>query len=321
MMTWWNGFYDLTLNHKSAECVRSALNVCLRTTTLKKCAWQWVSMYIPCRLHAPSKYIECSVPVWSAVLRRKYKGHVLWFFEDQDNEGIRTKHEQKWDTKIVGNFIRSPSVLWMFPAKRRRRRWEHYGGWHAAKISGEATVDGRIKDEGPSKLVPLPHQLLPSRRKWSQARLFFPWKPNPVCVTKKLQEQMLRDSPMQKTFGPIKITVVTDCLFLSGMTLAGSRSVVSNAHVQAFIFLHGAYSLKIMVGCLTSTCLRIRTKTCTRVGLLGRHCKRKGSCGHVHPCWRLCLHKWSTAFLLSPSVPDGWKSWETCTHVYDERMT
>ena len=40
--------------------------------------------------------------------------------------------------------------------------------------------------------------------------------------------------------------------------------------------LHSAYSLKITVGCLRSTQPSIRTKACTRVGLLGPHCKRKG---------------------------------------------
>ena len=40
--------------------------------------------------------------------------------------------------------------------------------------------------------------------------------------------------------GPVKITVVTEFLLLTGMTLAGSWSVVRGAHIQAFIFLHSA---------------------------------------------------------------------------------
>ena len=53
----------------------------------------------------------------------------------------------------------------------------------------------------------------------------------------------------------------------------------------------------------------------TRGGLYGLHCKRKESCGHVHPCWRLCLHQRSTALLPSPSVPDGSDYRGTHTHV------
>ena len=91
--------------------------------------------------------------------------------------------------------------------------------------------------------------------------------------------------------GPLKITKITDFIFLSGMTLAGSWWVVSNAHIQAFFFFHGAGTLKITVGCLTRTypaftfsqrlLARSRSvvrgahiqafaqKTCTIVGLLG----------------------------------------------------
>ena len=46
---------------------------------------------------------------------------------------------------------------------------------------------------------------------------------------------MLRDLFICFPTSPEKL-VVTDFLFLSGMTLAGSRSVVSNAHIPAFIF-------------------------------------------------------------------------------------
>ena len=81
------------------------------------------------------------------------------------------------------------------------------------------------------------------------------------------------------------------------MTLAGSWSVVGGAHIQAFTFFmcwnsqdhgrssamhmskhspsHSADTLKITVGCPSSTYPSIRTKTCTRVWLLGPHCKRK----------------------------------------------
>ena len=41
----------------------------------------------------------------------------------------------------------------------------------------------------------------------------------------------------KKTIGPHKITNISDFPFLLGMTLAGSWSVVSNAHIQAFVFL------------------------------------------------------------------------------------
>ena len=63
------------------------------------------------------------------------------------------------------------------------------------------------------------------------------------------------------------------------MTLAGSWSVVSDAHIQTFTFFTSAYSLKITVGCLTSTYPSICTKTCTRVGLIGPHCKIKVAVG------------------------------------------
>ena len=56
-------------------------------------------------------------------------------------------------------------------------------------------------------------------------------------VSKKSHEKMLRDLLIQKkTLGPQKITKITDFLFLSGMIFAGSWSVVSKAHIQAFTF-------------------------------------------------------------------------------------
>ena len=62
-MTWWNGFYDPTSNHKSAESKRSALNVCLRTTSLNKCVWQWVSVY--------TRHSECHSPLGGSKLEFK----------------------------------------------------------------------------------------------------------------------------------------------------------------------------------------------------------------------------------------------------------
>ena len=53
------------------------------------------------------------------------------------------------------------------------------------------------------------------------------------------------------------------------------RGRLSLMHISKDYFLHSACSPKITVGCLTSTCQSIRTKTCTRVGLLSPHCKRK----------------------------------------------
>ena len=69
---------------------------------------------------------------------------------------------------------------------------------------------------------------------------------------------------------------VVDCVHILTFTLElwRSRSVAWQAHIQAFA-----------------------TKTCTRVGLLGPHRKHAG-CGHVHPCWRLCLCRRSTAALV-----------------------
>ena len=68
-----------------------------------------------------------------------------------------------------------------------------------------------------------------------------------------------------RTIGPVKKTVDTGSVFLSGMTLAGSWSVVDGAHIQAFALSPGVGTLKITVGCLTNTYPSIRTKTCTRV--------------------------------------------------------
>ena len=64
------------------------------------------------------------------------------------------------------------------------------------------------------------------------------------------------------------------------MTLTRSWWVVGRAQIQAL------------------------SKMYKRVGLLGPCYKKVGSCGHVHPCWRRCLHKRCTALLPSPSVPD-----------------
>ena len=111
---------------------------------------------------------------------------------------------------------------------------------------------------------------------------------------------MLQRSLIPKTIWPHEIAKIKDflplfsclnSLFSSGMTLPRSWWVVRRAHIQAFTFFHCADSqdhgrlpvehiskhshkklaltLKITVGCLWSTYSSIRTKTCTRVGLLG----------------------------------------------------
>ena len=91
---------------------------------------------------------------------------------------------------------------------------------------------------------------------------------------------MLRDLVIQKkTFGLQKKTVVTDFLFLSGMTLAGSWSVVGGAPIQAFTFFTAsAYSIMITVGCQQPHCKAFAQ---TLVGLLGPHCNKKRGRGHV----------------------------------------
>ena len=89
-----------------------------------------------------------------------------------------------------------------------------------------------------------------------------------ISVSKKIfrKKKLSRDKIIPKTFGPQK--------------KSGCR----------FSLLTGNDTCRIMVGCRCCTHPSIRTKTCRRVGLLGPHCKRKGDCGHVHPCWRLYLH-------------------------------
>ena len=51
------------------------------------------------------------------------------------------------------------------------------------------------------------------------------------------------------------------------MTLAGSWSVISGAHIQAFTFFHGVHTLKITVGCPTRTYPSIRTKKKKKLAL------------------------------------------------------
>ena len=84
-----------------------------------------------------------------------------------------------------------------------------------------------------------------------------------------LDEDTLRDH------GRLPQVHIQAFTFLLALELSRSRSVARCAHIQAFA-----------------------TKTCTRVGLLGPSGKHAG-CGHVHPCCRLCLHKRSTAALVS----------------------
>ena len=78
--------------------------------------------------------------------------------------------------------------------------------------------------------------------------------------------------------------------------------VVSDAHIQAFIFFT-TLTLSWDHGRLPDKHIAKHSHknlhTCW-MDYLVRTAKEKGSCGHVHPCWRLCLHKWSTALLLSP---------------------
>ena len=71
-------------------------------------------------------------------------------------------------------------------------------------------------------------------------------------------------------------------------------------------FFHGAGTLKITVGCPPCTYPGTRTKTCTRVGLLGPHCTKKGP--------------WARPPVLTP-VPSQAIHSRTCSnfHHYDIR--
>ena len=94
---------------------------------------------------------------------------------------------------------------------------------------------------------------------------------------------MLQRLLIPKTTGPHKTTVIADFLLLSGMTLAGSWSVVGGAHIQALIF---------------SWCWNSQDHGRLSVGHVSKHShqnlhtcwtpwsalQQKKGCGRVHPC-------------------------------------